>query len=136
MGAQRRLNAALDNRASIFQKLSTGSRINKASDDAAGLAIADSLRADSRIFSQAIRNVNDGISYTNIASSGLTELSNIVTRLKELAEQAATGTLSKNQRGALDQEAQALSDEYQRVIQSTTLNGISVMNPGSERITF
>ncbi len=106
-----------------FERLSSGQRINKASDDAAGLAIADSLNAQSRIFNQGVRNLNDGLSLLSIADSAIETLSGIVIRLQELAEQSANGVYSAPQRTALDSEAHALSDEFFRISKSTELNG-------------
>ena len=108
---------------SVFTRLSSGQRINKASDDAAGLAIADSLNVDSRVFTQGVRNLNDGLSVLNTADGALEQLTDITIRLKELAEQAANGTLGANQRRALDEEAQELSDEYFRIVQTTEFSG-------------
>ena len=92
--AQRRLGQASDQLQNVFQQLSSGQRINKASDDAAGLAIADSLKASGRIATVAIRNANDGISTIGIADGALNEVGNVLTRLAELAEQSANGTFS------------------------------------------
>lgn len=111
-----------------FERLSSGQRINRASDDAAGLAIADSLRASSRVFGQGVRNFNDGLSLLSIADSALENLSSIVVRLQELAEQSANGVYSSQQRVALDGEAQALSDEYTRIIDTTEFNGVKLLN--------
>ncbi len=110
----------------VSERLSSGQRINRASDDAAGLAISDSLRAKSRVYSQAIRNVNDGVSLLNITEGAVSELSSIMTRQKELAEQAANGTYGYRQRVALNKEAESLTAEYNRIVQSTTFNGINV----------
>src|SRR6266436_2837198 len=89
--AQRQLSLASDEVSQEYQRLSSGMRINKASDDAAGLAIASKLNADTRVYTQGIRNFNDGISLLNTADGAVQGLSTIVTRLKELAEQAANG---------------------------------------------
>jgi flagellin-like hook-associated protein FlgL len=113
-------NSAALNRA--FQHLSSGQRIVRASEDAAGLSIASRLNIDSRVYSQGVRNLNDGISALSIADGAISELTNIVVRLKELAEQAANGTLGVSQRAALDSEAQSLSDEFLRISQVTTFN--------------
>jgi flagellin-like hook-associated protein FlgL len=113
---------------SAFERLSSGSRINKASDDAAGLSISSRLAADSRIFQQAVRNVNDGISLLSIAEQALSSLEDIITRQSELAEQAANGVYSGKQRLALDQEASQLTDEVNRIIQTTTFNGITLLD--------
>ena len=123
LGAQRQLGKASESLSNIYEKLSSGSRINKASDDAAGLAIATSLRTDTRVFAQAIRNVNDGISTVNIADGALSALSNIVIRQQELAESAANGTYSLTQRTAIDKEANELGKEYNRILATTKFNG-------------
>lgn len=123
LNAQRRLAENTASLSGVFERLSSGLRINRAADDAAGLAISDSLRADSRVFNQGVRNLNDGISLLNIADGAIEQLSGITIRLKELAEQAANGTYGFQQRKSLDAEAQALSKEYLRIAQSTTFNG-------------
>lgn len=128
MQTQRRLQESSSALSQVSQRLSSGLRINRASDDAAGLAISKSLETDSRVYGQAIRNLNDGISLTDIADGALVELSNIATRVRELAEQASNGTLGAAQRKALDQEAQSLSKEYSRIIQSTSFNNLSLLN--------
>jgi flagellin len=114
----------------VFERLSSGQRINKASDDPAGLAIASDLQVRTRIINQGLRNVNDGISFLAIAEGGLESLTEIITRQKELAGQAANGTYSLKQRQALDNEARALTDEYNRIVATTTFNGINVFSAG------
>ncbi len=121
--AQTQLGRASDELRSVFERLSSGQRINRASDDAAGLAVAESLNADARVYTQGVRNLNDGISVLNIADGALQELTNITFRLTELAEQAANGTLGTAQRASLDEEAQALKAEYFRIAKSTEFNG-------------
>ncbi|NMC62218.1 MAG: hypothetical protein GYA55_03535, partial [SAR324 cluster bacterium] len=105
-----------------FERLSSGLRINNASDDPAGLAVAESLKANNRVLTQGVRNLNDGISLVNVADAALESLSNIVTRINELATQAATGSYGSAQREAMDQEAQELSEEYSRIVLSTKFN--------------
>ena len=100
-------------------------------DDAAGLAIADALRADARIASVAIRNSNDGISMISIADGALDQMSSVLTRMAELAEQAANGTLGSPQRSALNQEFVALGSEIQRIAVTTTFNGIDLLSGGA-----
>jgi len=107
----------------VFQRLSSGQRINKASDDAAGLSIADSLNAKSRIYNQGVRNLNDGQSLLSIADSAIEVLGGIVIRLEELAAQSANGVYTNKQRKALDAEAQALSKEFFRISKATEFNG-------------
>lgn len=125
--AQRQLGQASESLAKVSERLASGQRINRASDDAAGLAIASTLNADGRILNQAIRNLNDGISAHSIADSAVSELSNIVTRLMELAEQSANGTYSSTQRKPLNDEAQALRNEYHRIVAATKFNDRSVL---------
>lgn len=123
-----RLDAASKGLKGTYDRLSSGLRITKASDDAAGLAIAADLAVNARILTQGVRNVNDAQSVLSIADSALSELSNIVIRLSELAEQSANGTLSNVQRKALDLEAQSLSDEYYRISRAATFNGIGIFD--------
>ena len=128
LSAQRQLDRSSSALGSVFERLSSGQRINKASDDAAGLSIATSLGANRRVFTQGIRNLNDGLSVLAIADSAIAELTSIVTRQQELATQAATGTYGAKQRKALDTEAQALSDEYLRIARSTSFNGMQIFD--------
>jgi len=128
LGVQRRLAYSTGELRESYERLSSGLRINRASDDAAGLSVSTLLNVDQRAYNQGIRNLSDGISLLNIAEGGTQQLSSIVTRITELAEQAANGTLADTQRIALDQEAQALSDEFSRIIQSTQFNGLNVLD--------
>ena len=89
LNAQRRLGEASSQLGKVSERLSSGLRINRAADDAAGLAISESLKTDQRVFGQGVRNLNDGISLLSIADSTLETLSNISVRMKELAEQAS-----------------------------------------------
>ena len=118
-----------------YEKLSSGLRINTASDDAAGLAIADDLRAKIRIGQVAVRNANDGISTIAIADSALGEVEGVLTRLAELAQQSSTGTFSSTQRSALQSEFTALSSEIERIAVTTEFNGIKILS-GSTSITL
>jgi flagellin-like hook-associated protein FlgL len=124
---QRNLNTTTNELGKVSERLSTGLRINRASDDAAGLAIAKSLNVDSRVFTQALRNLNDGSSFVNIADAALNELTNVVIRIEELAEQSANGTFSDTQRVSLQKEVTALQDELNRIIKSTDFNGRSIL---------
>jgi flagellin len=125
---QRRLSAAADQLSATFEKLSSGQRINRASDDAAGLAIADSLRADQRVGMVAVRNANDGISTVAIADSALAEIGNVLTRLAELSEQSANGVFSANQRSALANEFVQLGSEIERIATVTKFNGVVLLS--------
>jgi len=128
---QRRLALSTDALTRTYEKLSSGQRINKASDDAAGLAIADSLRADLRIASVAIRNANDGISTIAIADSALGEIGNVLSRLAELAEQSANGVYSNSQRSALQNEFTSLASEIERIASTTVFNGVALISGGA-----
>ncbi len=120
--AQRRLSDGANALQQSFERLSSGLRINRASDDAAGLSIASTLSAQSRIFTQGVRNANDGISLLNVAEGAGTQLNGILERLKELAESAANGTLTLTQRKSLDTEAYELQKEFNRITQTTSFN--------------
>ena len=133
--AQRRLDQTGGKLSQAYNKLSSGYRINRGADDAAGLAIAESLKAQSRIAGQAIRNTNDGISTIAIADGALGEVSNILSRLAELASQAANGTLSTSQRSVVSNEFVALSSEIERISQVTEFNGIKLLS-GTNSITI
>jgi len=114
-----------------YEKLSSGLRINTASDDAAGLAIADDLRAKIRIGQVAIRNANDGISTVAIADSALSEIGGVLSRLAELAQQSATGTFSAVQRSALQSEFSALGSEIERIANTAEFNGVKILSSSS-----
>lgn len=126
--AQRSLSASTDKLSSAFERLSSGQRINHAGDDAAGLAVSSSLKADTHIYSQGVRNLNDGISALSIADGAVENLSNIVMRLQELAEQAANGALGYKQRKSLDDEAQALAKEYFRISRTSEFNDLKLFD--------
>jgi flagellin len=113
---------------STFQKLSSGQRINKASDDAAGLAIADALRSNIRVGQVAVRNANDGISSIGIADASLADIGNVLSRLAELAEQSSNGTFSVSQRSALQNEFTALGSEVERIAVTTEFNGVKLLS--------
>ncbi|MCI5066511.1 flagellin FliC [bacterium] len=132
--AQRRLSNSTSLLGQTFERLSSGQRINKASDDAAGLAIADSLRADQRIASVAIRNANDGISTIAIADSALSEIGGVLSRLAELSEQSANGVYSNTQRSALQNEFTALGSEIERIASTTVFNGVALISGGSTTV--
>lgn len=133
--AQRRLDSTGSKLSQTFNKLSSGYRINRGADDAAGLAIAESLKAQSRIAGQAIRNTNDGISTIAIADGALGEVGNILTRLAELASQSANGTLSTTQRSVVANEFVALGSEIERIAAVTEFNGTKLLS-GTSNITI
>ncbi len=131
LNAQRNLGAHTGRLAGSFNKLSTGLRIANASDDAAGLAISERLRAQVRSLNQAKRNANDGISLAQTGEGALNETSSILTRLRELAIQAANGTVSGTDRNTLNDEFQALVSEIDRIASSTTFNGVGLLSASS-----
>jgi flagellin len=108
--------------------LSSGSRINHAGDDAAGLAISETLRAQIRGLSQAERNAQDGISLVQVAEGGLVEVSNILIRMRELGVQAASDTVGPKERRFLDNEFQQLAEEIDRIANSIEFNGNPLLN--------
>ena len=113
---------------STLERLSSGSRINRAGDDAAGLAISENLRATIRGMRQAKRNAQDGISMVQVTEGGLNEISNMIIRLRELAIQAASDTIGDKERGFTDREFQALKSEIQRIADSSNFNGNPLLN--------
>ncbi len=126
--AQRNLRtnrAALDRN---LERLSSGSRINRAGDDAAGLAISETLRAQIRGISQAERNAQDGISMVQVAEGALSEVANLLIRMRELAVQASSDTVGPNERRFLDVEYQQAMQEIDRIANSTEYNGVKLLN--------
>jgi flagellin len=114
--------------ANAMEQLSTGKRINSASDDAAGLAISESMTAQARGLTTAVRNANDGISLVQTAEGALIEVSNMLQRMRELAVQASTETINGTQRGYLSDEAIALANQIDKTISDTKWNGIAVLD--------
>jgi len=129
--AQRLLSLSTDRLSKTSEKLASGLRINSASDDAAGLAIADSLRSQSRIATVAIRNANDGISALSIADGALAAISNVLQRMAELSEQSANGTYQNLQRSPIQGEFIALASEIERIATVTRFNNIGLLSGGS-----
>jgi len=132
LNGQRRLNSSTAALQKTFERLSSGLRIVRAADDAAGLSIADSLRADQRIASVAIRNANDGVSLIAIADGALSEMGNVLARMAELSEQSANGVLSVTQRSALQSEFAALGSEIERIAITTEFNGLKLLSGGAQ----
>jgi flagellin len=128
INAQRSLMVNTSLLSKSLEKLSSGLRINRAGDDAAGLAISESLKSDIRALQQASRNAADGISMIQTAEGGLEEVSGILIRMRELAEQAATGTLGADERTYLDSEFQQLVLEVSRIADSTEFNGTKLLD--------
>ena len=128
IAAQRMLGQTTNRLNSNFRKLSSGERITRSADDAAGLAISEKLKAQIRGIRQAKRNADDGISLIQTAEGGLSEVSNIVIRLRELAIQAASDTVGDTERGFSNIEFQQLKDEMQRIAQSSDFNGRKLLD--------
>jgi flagellin len=114
-----------------YAKLSSGKRVNKAADDAAGLAMAKSMDAKIRGMRQATRNANDGVSLIQVAEGSLNETHNILGRLRELSIQSASDTVGEEERSYLDKEYQNLVDEVDRIAATTTFTGINLINGDS-----
>jgi flagellin len=115
-----------------MSKLASGERINKAADDAAGLAVSENLRADVRSLNMAKRNALDGVSLVQTAEGGLVETSNMLIRLRELAIQSASDTIGNTERGFLDKEFLQLKDEIDRIASSTEFNGTRLLVGNSD----
>jgi flagellin len=123
LNAQRILSNNNDSLAQSVERIASGIRINRGADDAAGLAISEALRSDIRGLRQAVRNANDGISLINVAEGALNEQSSILIRLRELASQAATGTVGSTERATIQLEFTALRNEIDRIANTTQFNG-------------
>lgn len=124
------LNQNLKELSSLFDKLSSGKRITKAADDAAGMAIASQLSSEAALLKISSRNSSDATSALNIAESAMGQLTDIGTRMNELAMQASNGTLSDPQRAALQEEFSQLAQEAQRITETTTFNGNQLLKDG------
>jgi flagellin len=135
INAQRNLVVTTDRLAKSLQRLSAGLRINRAADDAAGLAISESFRAEIRSLGQAQRNANDAISLLQIAEGALNETSGLLIRMRELAIQAANGTLGSNERQTVNDEFQGLRSEISRIAAVSQFNGTTILN-GASAVTF
>ena len=123
LNSQRLLGNNNDRLSQSVERISSGLRINRASDDAAGLAISEGLRSDIRALRQAVRNSNDGISLVNITEGALNEQGSMLIRLRELASQAATGTTGSTERATIQLEFNSLRNEIDRITATTEFNG-------------
>jgi len=133
MSTNRTLSNSSADQSKSYKRLSSGERITQAGDDAAGLSIAENLRAQIRSMNQAERNANDGISFAQVAEGGLTEISNIMIRLRELGIQAASDTVGDRERGFINQEVQSLVQEVDRIANVTNFNGTPLLNAGAAK---
>lgn len=136
IAAQRALSVNNRESESNLAKLSSGSRITKAADDAAGLAISEKLKANIRSLKQADRNANDGISMVQTAEGGLNEVSSILTRMRELAMQTSSDTVGDTERGMSNMEYQNLKLELERISQVTEFNGKKLLNGEGDKYDF
>ena len=128
MNVSRNLNAHYGNLSTSTQRLSSGLRINSAADDAAGLAVSELQRADIATLQQGSRNANDAISLIQVADGSLGIIDEKIIRMKELAEQAATGTYDSTQRLMIESEYQQMASEITRIANSTDFNGIKLLD--------
>ncbi len=128
MGAQRALGTSQTNMNQSLQRLSTGYRINSASDDAAGLAISENLRADVRSLNQAQRNANDGLSVVNVAEGAMNEVGNILVRMRELSVQASSDSVGDTERGYINEEFSQLKSEIGRISTVAEYNGTKLLD--------
>jgi flagellin len=136
LAAQRFLGINNTNQNRSLEKLSSGSRINRSGDDAAGLAISEKLKANIRSLGQAGRNANDGISLVQTAEGAMNEVSNILIRMRELSIQTASDTVGQVERQFVDKEIQALKSEIDRIANSTEYNGTKLLNGSAEVLDF
>jgi flagellin len=128
MNTHRQLTVNTNSSSKSIEKLSSGSRINRAADDAAGLAVSEKMRAQIRGLQQASRNAQDGISLIQTAEGALNESHEILQRMRELAVQSANGTLQDADRTKIDTEFTALKGEVTRIASNTTFNGMNILN--------
>jgi flagellin len=128
LNAQRNLAGTKSTLENSYRRLSSGERITRSGDDAAGLAISENLKGQIRGLAQASRNAQDGASLVQVAEGGLTEVQNILIRLRELGVQAASDTIGDVERGFLDVEYQNLKNEIQRITQTTKFGGVQLLD--------
>ena len=128
MNAARNLSSSYGSLSTSVRRLSSGLRVGTAADDAAGLAIRELMRSDIAALNQGVRNANDAISLIQTADGALGVIDEKLIRMKELAEQAATGTYTSDQRLIIDSEYQAMASEITRIANSTDFNGIHLLN--------
>ncbi|MFZ4714223.1 MAG: flagellin [Bacteriovoracaceae bacterium] len=136
IAGQRALGVASDEKLDALAKLSSGERITKAADDASGLAISEKLKAGIRSSMQATRNANDGISLVQVAEGGLSESSNLLVRMRELAIQAASDTYTQSDRDLTSKEFQQLKSEIDRISSSTEFNGKKLLDGSGPNLDF
>lgn len=136
INAQKNLGGIERNMQKSFAQLSSGSRITKAADDSAGLSISETLKSTIRGYGQAKRNASDAISMVQVAEGGLGEISNMLTRLRELGVQAASDTVGERERGFIDKEVQQLKSEIQRVSETTRFGNTKLLDGSADTYEF
>jgi len=136
LNAQRNLFATQNSLDSSLSKLSSGYRITKAGDDAAGLGISVNLEAQIKSYNQAARNAQDGISVIQTGEGSMNEVTNLLTRMRELAMQSASDGIGDTERGYIQKETTALKDEIQRIASATEFNGQNLLNDATQTLTF
>lgn len=136
LNAQKNLYSVGNAQQTAMSRLASGYRINKASDDAAGLAISENLKAQIRGYKQANRNANDGISLVQVAEGGLNEVSNMLIRLRELAIQASSDTIGDRERSYVNIEYNQLKEEIDRMSRATKFNGVSLLSGEGQKFEF
>lgn len=134
--AQRMMTGSQREMSKSMSQLASGSRINKSADDAAGLAISESLRSQIRSFAQASRNANDGISLVQVAEGGLVETSNILTRLRELGIQASSDTVGEKERAMINNEVVQMTEEIERISQTTKFGTTNLLDGSGGKFDF
>ena len=134
--AQRSLKRISNDEQTTAAQMASGSRITKSSDDSAGLAISEKLKANIRSSQQANRNANDGIGMIQVAEGGLQESANILIRLRELAIQSASDTVGQTEREYTNMEYSQLKDELQRISQTTQFNDVKLLDGSSDKLEF
>ena len=136
LNAQRSLAGSSREIQKSFAQLSSGSRITKSADDAAGLSISENLKSHIRGYQQASRNAQDGISMVQTAEGGLSEISNILTRFRELGVQASSDTVGDEERGFINKEVQQLKNEAERIAKTTRFGKVQLLDGTGGRFDF
>jgi flagellin len=136
LAVQRNISNTGEEASKSYARLSSGNRITKSGDDAAGLSISNKLEASVRGMKMAQRNANDGISFVQTAEGGINEVSNILIRLRELSVQSASDTVGDSERGFLNKEVQSLKGEVDRIAKSTNFNGTNLLGGEGKVLTF
>lgn len=136
IAAQKQMGTIQRDLQKSFAQLSSGSRITKSADDAAGLSISEVLKGTIRGYRQAHRNAEDGVSMVQVAEGGMSEISNMLVRLRELAVQSASDTIGDREREFVDKEAQQLKNEIERIAQTTRFGSIKLLDGSGDKYDF